>query len=166
MFGKASTIGLNLSIKESLSEKCVIGEWCKWRVMDLVESGLCALTRKPSTSKWLTTVQSLRGKAGEGHQETAWTMENTDILLSSISACLLATMSQGSWCRMLGDEGQRGCPLKYRAGKRFYLDWQAGTLMGRELVGEQRVIIIPKRPKKLFSLMRWNMPIPNQQPIS
>lgn len=62
-------------------------------------------------------MQSLRGKAREGHQETAWTMENTDILLSSTRACLLATMSQGSWYRMLGDEGQRGCPLKYRAEK-------------------------------------------------
>lgn len=47
MFGKESTIGPNLSIKESLSEKCVIGECCKWRVIDLVESGLYALTRKP-----------------------------------------------------------------------------------------------------------------------
>lgn len=77
---------------------------------------------KEAKHKWLTTVQSVRGKAREGHQGTAWTMESTDILLSSLSARLSATMSQGSWCRMLGDEVHRGCTPKSRAGKRFYLD--------------------------------------------
>lgn len=34
MFERESETGPNLSIKESLSEKCVVDEWCKWNVMN------------------------------------------------------------------------------------------------------------------------------------